>query len=344
MRDPAAADSAVFVFLPVTRVVDVLGAGVEDCEVLAGEGRSTAAVAFPLVALVAVAVFEGVFPTALDEDVLADIDVATFFAAAAFCFEEAVDASGAALPAERDEGNDCLFLGATSSYSDPLLSASCCRRRLSLDGAGAGREAEALPSALLRALIAREAGVSPFPSPMRSSTPSPLVMNWNMVLMTLLFWRISSCWLRTSARMRQIAFESCMSEWVFRKRDMSTPIIVNSIGETRAGLLNAALYLLSFTNVMKMRNVSSTASRVLAGTGVGDESHFSSRGTPGKMVLWESMRCMMVARHWKSLPRSCPQSRSSPKPSSPSTIDWTSRISAGHGPGIACMRSGRHGV
>lgn len=116
--------------------------------------------------------------------------------------------------------------------------------------------------------------------------------------------------------------------------------MVNSSGETRDGLLKAALSFLSRTRAMKMRNVSSTSSRVFAGTAFIEDSHDSSRGAVGYVVAGcESIRYIIVARHAKSLPRSWPQSRSSPNPSSPRTIDCTSRMSVGNGPGIACIRS-----
>ena len=63
---------------------------------------------------------------------------------------------------------------------------------------------------------------------------------------------------------------------------MRTPIIVNSIGETRDGFWKAVFHFLFLTSAMKIWNVSSTESCSFDGTGVGVISHFSSLGVVGK--------------------------------------------------------------
>lgn len=128
------------------------------------------------------------------------------------------------------------------------------------------------------------AGLSPWPSLFSSAVFIRLVMKANMSLVTLVFARISTCLFRTSALMIRIAEESWVMESLARCTEIRMPIMVNSIGDTRVGLENDALYRLSLTRATKILKVSTTSLRNSDVTGVVICSHLSSCGAPGNVV------------------------------------------------------------
>lgn len=185
--ESAAADAAVLVVLAVIRV------GMAFAEELALLAVAAAVVRWAVDFVVAVfADLEGpafgvVFSTVFDVDANAAAAAVAFLAAAALDLVAGAAAAFAAAGVEDGPEREGLFfgLGATSA-SDSLLAVSCCLRRFSAF-AGSGT----LPPTLSD-LIAFDAETSPLLAAVISSWFSrPLVMNLNIVFVTLEFWRMS---------------------------------------------------------------------------------------------------------------------------------------------------------
>lgn len=173
----------------------------------------------------------------------------------------------------------------------------------------------------------------------RSSDLIFLLMKASRVFVTFGFARMSTCTLRTSARIAQIAFESCIRDIVALYLWMRSPMSVNSIGDTFVGFENGMLYCLSRTMFTQIVNVSMISLSNLTGRAVTDVSHLSSVDTPGNVSVCCSIRYTIEVRHWKSRPRPFAQSRSLPNPWSPSIFCWICLTSVGRIPVRACSRS-----
>lgn len=104
-------------------------------------------------------------------------------------------------------------------------------------------------------------------------------MKVSIVFVTFVFARMSTWTLRTSARIAQIAFESCIRDIVDLCLWMRRPMMVNSIGDTFVGFENGILYCLSRTMLTQIAKVCMISLSNLTGRGVIDVSHFSSVAT-----------------------------------------------------------------
>ena len=109
--------------------------------------------------------------------------------------------------------------------------------------------------------IATAAGVSPSPSLLSSETLIFLATNSIKCFVTRVFERISWWDARTSFLIFSIAEDIWVSDRVCLFKKINTPIVTNSIGETRVGRLSDPLYFLSRAKVTKTRKVSCKSTR-----------------------------------------------------------------------------------
>lgn len=115
--------------------------------------------------------------------------------------------------------------------------------------------------------------LSPFPSLRRTSLGNFSRINLNSSLLTRPLVRTSFSTERTSARIFSTAWLSWVKPSISRFKNIMTPIMTNSIGETRRA--KAFLWDLSRVRERYTRKVSSTPVRNLGGTCVVRVSHFS---------------------------------------------------------------------
>lgn len=155
---------------------------------------------------------------------------------------------------------------------------------------------------------------------------------------TLAFDRISTWWVRTSARSLARASESWVKDRFAIFLFTNTANIINSIGEIRHGVWKMKRCFMSEARRNMTLNVSNICmENSFEGPG-GCCIHLSSPAGPGIVFTGHfSTIYVIVATAWKSRPLPEDHSRESANPDLQNS--WSSRTSVAQGPVVACIRS-----